>query len=63
MTFDIPNKKSIADEIRRIMTDKGIGVTDLARAIQKPRTTVYNIMDGNASYELLAKTMETLDKW
>jgi predicted GIY-YIG superfamily endonuclease len=59
----MPDRTVIGAEIKRLKEAKGITVVDLGRAICKPRQTVYNIMDGNASYDLLKLTLDTLDRW
>ena len=59
----MPDRKKIGAKIRRIAIDKDISVRDLADALGKTKTTVYNIYDGGASYQLLQLTLDTLDKW
>jgi hypothetical protein len=59
----MPDRTVIGAEIKRLKEAKNISVVDLGRAIRKPRQTVYNIMDGNASYDLLKLTLDTLDRW
>jgi predicted transcriptional regulator len=60
---ELPDKSNIASEINRIMDEKGVTIQDLSDAMIKPRTTIYNIKKGFASYDLLRKTLDTLDKW
>ena len=60
---EMPNKRKVADEINRLMDAKNVNVQNLSDAIGRPRTTIYNIKNGHASYDLLKKTLDTLDKW
>lgn len=60
---ELPDKKKVGKEIERLYKLKGAKVQDLADAIGKTKTTVRNIFHGEASYELMKKTLNVLDKW
>jgi predicted transcriptional regulator len=59
----IPDKNKIASEINRLMKEKKVSVQDLSVAMNRPRTTIYNIKQGWASYDMLSKAIDTLDNW
>ena len=59
----MPDKRKIGAEIKRIVDEKNVRPKDLATALGKTKTTVYNIYDGGASYELLKLTLDVLDDW
>jgi transcriptional regulator with XRE-family HTH domain len=60
---ELPDKNKVGAEIKRLVDEKGASVQDIATAIGKTKTTVRNIFHGEASYELMKKTLNVLDKW
>lgn len=59
----LPDKHKIGGEIKQMVSDKGVDIKDLAKAIGRTTQTVKNIFIGNTSYEMLERTIKTLDKW
>jgi DNA-binding Xre family transcriptional regulator len=59
----LPDKYAIGTEIRRIMAEKKISGVDLAESLGVTQATISAVRNGNASYELLARAIDTLDKW
>lgn len=56
-------KNRNAEEIRRLMEQKGVTVTDMAYALRVTSQTIYNLQKGQVSDQLLEHAFLVLDKW
>jgi DNA-binding Xre family transcriptional regulator len=61
--MNLPDKHAIAQEIRVVMAQKNVTATELAQALGVSKTSMTAIRYGNSSYELMKKTIDTLDRW
>ena len=59
----LKNKPEISEMIRTEIARKNISNKDLAVAMGISQTTMSAIRHGNSSYELMVKTMDTIDNW
>jgi DNA-binding Xre family transcriptional regulator len=59
----LPDRNTIATEIRRIMDQKKVTGIDLSKALSVTTATVTHLRNGSASYELLKRALDTLDNW
>jgi DNA-binding Xre family transcriptional regulator len=61
--MQIPDKNNLAETIRSEMGRKGVKSKDLAKALKVSQNTMSAVRYGNASYELMVRAINTLDKW
>jgi DNA-binding Xre family transcriptional regulator len=61
--MQIPDKNNLAETIRSEMGRKEVKSKDLAKALKVSQNTMSAVRYGNASYELMVRAINTLDKW